>query len=144
MRPSLQGLALILSRTDVPQVLTHGLVAVGVIFLRVERSQILGYVSQILAAECHSLADSTEAGTLCALIGGDRSRACYGAQSAQVQTVAVGARGGCGAVRSQEHLLVGGVRRLLVDLLECTANGGDTRCPNYFCHKFSYDLFIYH
>ena len=100
-----------------PQVLTHGLVASGGVFLRVERSQILGYVSQILAAGVDSLGDSAEAGTLCALIRADRCRARYGAQSAQVQTVAVGARGGCLAVRSQEHLLVGGVRRLLVDLL---------------------------
>ena len=47
-----------------PQVLTHGLVASGGIFLRIERCQILRYFRQILATLVDSLADRGETGTL--------------------------------------------------------------------------------
>ena len=47
-----------------PQVLTHGLVASGGIFLRIERSQILGYFRQILATLVDSLADRGETAAL--------------------------------------------------------------------------------
>ena len=57
-------LAVNLGCTDVPQVLTHGLVAAGGIFLRIERCQILRYFRQILATLVDSLADRGETCTL--------------------------------------------------------------------------------
>ena len=57
-------LAVVLGCTDVPQVLAHGLVASGGVFLRIERCQILGYFRQILATLVDSLADCGETSTL--------------------------------------------------------------------------------
>ena len=82
-----------------PQVLTHGLVASGGVFLRIERCQILGYVRQIFAAQRHCLADCTEAGTLCTLIAAHRCRAFD--FLTQVHAVAGVARGRRYAVRTQ-------------------------------------------
>ena len=89
-----------------PQVLTHGLVAAGGVFLRVERSQVLGYFRQILATLVDSLCDCTEASTLCALIGGDRRRAVVGVRTFDVSTGAVRVGGCCLAVRTDQVIAV--------------------------------------
>ena len=92
-------LAVVLGCTDVPQVLPHSLVASGGVFLRIERSQILGYFRQILAAGVDGLADCGETGTLCTLIAAHRCRAID--FLTQVHAVAGVARGRRYAVRAQ-------------------------------------------
>ena len=82
-----------------PQVLAHGLVASGGVFLRIERCQILGYFRQIFAAGVDGLADCGETCTLCTLIATHRRRAID--LLTQVHAVAGVARCRGYAVRTQ-------------------------------------------
>ena len=85
-----------------PQILTHGLVSAGGVFLRIERRQILGYMAQVFPASIDSLDDKLEAVTPCTLVGRHRRRT-FGFL-AQEQSVAVAACGCCYAVCTQQHL----------------------------------------
>ena len=119
-----------------PQVLTHGLVASGGVFLRVERLEVRGYLRQILATGVDSLADSTEAGTLCTLIAAHRCRAVVGVRPFDVRTCAVRVGGGSLAVRTDQVVAVR-VAVLFLRLRQRAFHVIDCRVPFYNCHKCS-------
>ena len=106
--------AVVILSTYVPEVLVQGLVAI--LFLRVERSGVGSDSPQVLAACLYSSADSAKALTCQRLVGGDGCRTRYCAQSADLQVTALGVSGRCYTVRAQNHLLVGCVSGLLVNL----------------------------
>jgi len=66
-----------------------------------------------------------------------RSAAGDGTQTAQIDAVAVGVGRGSNTVGTEDHLLIGCVRRLFVDFDESTADGLNRVSPFYLCHKGS-------
>ena len=62
--------------------------------------------------------DGGELGSYCYLVGRDRRGAGYGTESTEVDAGAIRAGGWRLAMRGENHLLVLGVRRFLVDLVQ--------------------------
>ena len=140
IRATALALSIVLVRADVPEVLTEGLVAR--LLLGVERCGVRGDRAQVLLTLLHGTTDSAEACACQGLVARYGSAACHALDATQIQTAAIRARGRSSAVGCQQHLLVTGVRRLLVDFRQCTTYGTDTRCPYYFCHCLSSMLYF--
>ena len=119
---------------DHPVPSLQGLFAVRLVLLLVESSEVGLNLGEVFLTQSHSARYGCEMRANYLLLGSHRSAAGYRIDAADVQTAAIRARGRSYAVSCQQHLLVAGVLRLLVDLLQCTAYGTDTRCPYYFCH----------
>jgi len=109
----------------VPQVRVERLVAVRGVLLRTEGLLILNDLRQVFPSCMNATRDSRKVVANCNLIRGDRRGTGYSRQATQKQTRASRV-GGCGnAVRGENHLLVGCVLGLFVDLGECTTDGFD-------------------
>ena len=80
--------------------------------------------------------DGGELGSYCYLVGRDRRGAGYGTESTEVDAGAIRAGGWCLTMRGENHLLVLGVRRFLVDLVQRAGDGFKHRGVRCFCHDF--------
>ena len=84
---------IILISADFPEVRLHRALASGSVFLLLERDLVLGDLHQVGLTGLDGRRDSGEACTSVELVGRERGAAFH--FLTQVQTVAVGARGGC-------------------------------------------------
>ena len=120
--------------TYLPQVRFPGLLAVRQVLLcRVVR--LVGRDGlQVLRTRLDEATNLREALTSHELVLRHRSVTGDGTDAAQVNAGAVRVSGLCHTVGSQHHLLVGCVRRFLVDFGECTADGLNHVSIFGFCH----------
>ena len=81
-----------------------------------------------------SCGDGGELGAHCYLVGRDRRGAGYGTESTEVDAGAIRAGSWCLTMRGENHLLVLGVRRFLVDLVQRARDGFKHRGIRSFCH----------
>ena len=103
-----------------PEVRTHRDLAVRGVLLRIEGDKVVGDLGRVFHTCIHGCRYGCELGAEGCLVGANRSGAGHGVQSAEVHTIALADLGGrSGAVGGQNHLLVHGVRRFLVDLRQC-------------------------
>ena len=116
---------------DVPTVRLQGLQATRLVFLRVERRDVLCGLRHVLATGSYSAGDRREACTLCLLVSGDGCRTFH--FLAQIQAVAVATCGRGDAVRAKQHLCAA-VLTTLTRFTQCAGYTVNTGTPFYFCH----------
>ena len=137
----LRVLRVILLTTYVPEVRFHGLFASGGVALSEERCLVGTDLHQVLGAQAHCCSYLREARASGELFRLRLGRALH--LAADIHAVTGIARGGRYAVRAQEHFLTV-VMTGFGRFGECSGYAVDTGTPIDFCHKFIYDLFIYH
>ena len=125
----------VLGGADVPEVLVQGRIASGRVLLCLEGSFVRRDGGQVALTRLRKAAHSAETLAACQSV----STGLLVGEHVLVLTsikvrAAVGVSGRSGAVRSQEHGLVFGVSRLLVDLFQCTGYKLDTGHPFNKCH----------
>ena len=91
----------ILLPADIPEVRRHGLLAVRVFLLRIERSEVGGHLAQVFATRLHGSRHRAEAETCVDGVLGLRDVDL--GRFAHVQAVALVTRGGCCAVGTEQH-----------------------------------------
>ena len=124
-------------RLERPDVRTEGGLAVGGVLLGEEGCVVRGVVgSRGFDASVDSCGDGGELGSYLGLFGGYRRGAGDRAESTEVDAGAIRAGGWCLTMRGENHLLVLGVRRFFVDLVQRARDGFKHRGIRCFCHDF--------
>ena len=130
-------LCIIRSAFEAPDIGAEGGFALGGVLL-CEESGIVVCVggTRSLDACVDSCGDGGELGSYLGLFGGYRRGAGDGTESTEVDAGAIRAGGWCLTMRGENHLLVLGVRRFFVDLVQRAGDGFKHRGIRCFCHDF--------
>ena len=96
----------VLLTADVPEVSRHGLFAIRVVLLRLERSEVLSHVAQVFATRLHGSRYRAEAVTCVDGVLGLRDVVAVGVTTADVQTRTFVTGGRCFAVRTDQVIAV--------------------------------------
>ena len=120
-----------------PQIRSHRLLAVRAVLLGVEVRQIGRDLRQVVTTLVDSASHLRKSCTYHLLVGSDGSGAGDSRQAAEIEARACIARGRGDTVGGKNHLLVGCVLGLLVDLGESTTDGFDCVGIFDFSHSCS-------
>ena len=130
------AIVLVVSRGfEGPDVGAHGFLAVSESPLRLECGEVGSLFAGVFESCVDGYRDSGELAPNCDFVGRRIRRTSYRTQSTQIDAGTIGAGCWCFAVSSQHHLLVTGMRRFLVDFVQCTGDGFKHRCIRRFCHS---------
>ena len=134
--------SVIRSKFETPQVRPHRLLAVRLVLLREEVLLVGRDLRQVLLTGLNGRGYRSKSLALSQFVRTRSRGAGHALQASDVDAAAVGVGGLFHTVGSQHHLLVGCVRRFLVDAGECTADGLNHVSIFGFCHFLPAMLYL--
>ena len=117
-----------------PDVRAHRRFPVRAVLLRVESREISRLLGRVMHTSTYGCGYYRELAAYCEFFCGRLGGAGYRTQSTQIYAGTVGTGCRCGTVSCQHHLLITGMRRFLVDFVQCTGDSFKHRCIRRFCH----------